>query len=409
MYADRMETDLQHIGQEIRRIRNWRGMTLEAVAGLAGISKGYLSKIENGNAALERRKTLHAIASALQISPAELVGSQFFTVGSGGPDSDDAKGSIPDIRLALLQTSLDFADEPPSRPVDELMSEVVRVEEIRQTAKKDVEVGRALPPLITDLHAVVGAGGNDRILALKGIVQTSKITTQMLKNLGAVDLAYVAADRGHQAAVALDDPLYVAVANYSVAQSLIGLGAFKRAGTIAGQAAELLRNASGTEEIEAYGMMLLVSAFCSNVLGDDPEDALREAQGVATHTAGTNAFWLNFSATNVDQWRMSIALEAEDPVLAAEIASRIDPDRIPAQTRRTTYYIDHARALHALHGHDAEVVDLLRAAEKLGPIRTRHNIWVRQIVTELMLRARRNAGGRELRGLADRMGLLHAV
>lgn len=38
-----MDNDLPNIGQEIRRLRKWRNMTLDALAGQAGISKGYLS------------------------------------------------------------------------------------------------------------------------------------------------------------------------------------------------------------------------------------------------------------------------------------------------------------------------------------------------------------------------------
>jgi hypothetical protein len=44
----------------------------------------------------------------------------------------------------------------------------------------------------------------------------------------------------------------------------------------------------------------------------------------------------------------------------------------------------------------------------------KHQSWPggdgeREIVSEMVLRARRDSGGRELRGLADRMGLLSAL
>ena len=65
------------IGQEIRRIRKWRGMTLEALAGLAGFTKGYLSRIENGYVAVDRRSTLIKIATALRVSIADLGGKHF--------------------------------------------------------------------------------------------------------------------------------------------------------------------------------------------------------------------------------------------------------------------------------------------------------------------------------------------
>jgi hypothetical protein len=106
---------------------------------------------------------------------------------------------------------------------------------------------------------------------------------------------------------------------------------------------------------------------------------------------------------------MSILLELDDAVGAAEIAAAVNIRDIPAKSRKVAFLIDHARALHALRGRDNDVVKLLRQAEKLGPARTHHNIWAREIVAEMFGRARRDAGGRELRGLADRMGMLHAV
>jgi transcriptional regulator with XRE-family HTH domain len=49
-------------------------MSLEALAGLTGRSKGWLSKIENGHSRLERRQDIAAIAEALEVSADSLVG-----------------------------------------------------------------------------------------------------------------------------------------------------------------------------------------------------------------------------------------------------------------------------------------------------------------------------------------------
>ena len=51
-----------------------RGMSLEALAGLTGRSKGWLSKIENGHSRLERRQDIAAIAEALEVPADSLVG-----------------------------------------------------------------------------------------------------------------------------------------------------------------------------------------------------------------------------------------------------------------------------------------------------------------------------------------------
>jgi hypothetical protein len=47
---------------------------------------------------------------------------------------------------------------------------------------------------------------------------------------------------------------------------------------------------------------------------------------------------------------------------------------------------------------------LLRA-ETLAPQLVRNNVFVRESVADLLAKARRDAGGRELRGLAWRLGI----
>lgn len=70
---------------------------LRVVAGLAGISAGHLSRIENGLRALDSRALTVALANALQISPSELM--KFLTPA---PADGDADAAVEDVRLALL-------------------------------------------------------------------------------------------------------------------------------------------------------------------------------------------------------------------------------------------------------------------------------------------------------------------
>lgn len=403
---DDMETDSLGIGQEIRRIRRMRGLSLEVVAHRAEFTKGYLSRIENGTAPVERRSTLTKIARALECSVADF-GVKHVLIDPADTESE-AQGALPAIRHALIATSLDDGDEPASRSIAELADETRTLAEWRQACRY-VEVGRALPALLTDLHAIAAQGGDDRSEALRSIVQAAQVTTLLVKNLGAVDLAWVAAERGHEAAVHLGEPLWIAASEFARTQALVGLGAYQRADTLARKAAALL-DTKTPESIEVYGTSILTAAFNSGVMGtDDPEAGIAEAAELAAHTPGTNAFFLAFSRTNVDLWRISIALEADDAVRAAEVAARVRLGNIPARSRQVAFLIDHARALHKLRGHDADVLDLLRQAHKLGPSRTSHSIWAREIVGEMMGRARRDAGGRDLRSLADRMGMLQAI
>jgi len=81
------------VGSRIKRFREEAGLSLSALADRAGVSKGYLHALENGKAE-ERRpsaKTLHAVAEALGITTADLLGRRVV--------SDD----VPDIPRELRE------------------------------------------------------------------------------------------------------------------------------------------------------------------------------------------------------------------------------------------------------------------------------------------------------------------
>lgn len=67
--------------------------------------------------------------------------------------------------------------------------------------------------------------------------------------------------------------------------------------------------------------------------------------------------------------------------------------------------MDYGRALARMPDHRDEAVQALRTAEDLLPVRLLRSPFARETVAELLHRARKDAGGRELRGLAYRMGV----
>jgi len=69
--------DASAIGARARRIRRRRGLSLEVVAGLAGISKQYLSALERGQRGFNRRGLLQNLAAALGCSVADLTGQPY--------------------------------------------------------------------------------------------------------------------------------------------------------------------------------------------------------------------------------------------------------------------------------------------------------------------------------------------
>ncbi len=109
--------DDQAIGQRVRLIRKRRGLSLDEAAGLAGIGKSYLSKLETGQRRFIRRGLLEDVASALGCSFADLTGQPYLPVDRAGAD---ALATLPGISIALHECSLSDVPDIPARSVAEL-------------------------------------------------------------------------------------------------------------------------------------------------------------------------------------------------------------------------------------------------------------------------------------------------
>ena len=59
-----------------------------------------------------------------------------------------------------------------------------------------------------------------------------------------------------------------------------------------------------------------------------------------------------------------------------------------------------------MRGGDAEAIQLFARAEKIAPQRTHANPFVREALAGMLDSAQRLAGGPQLRGLAQRLGVL---
>src|ERR1700683_1614657 len=88
------------IGLSVRRVRHARGLTLQETADRAGRSKAWLSNIENGKVALDRRADIAALAVALDVSADALLGEPAPEVQAGRR----AWNLVP-LRAALLDAS----------------------------------------------------------------------------------------------------------------------------------------------------------------------------------------------------------------------------------------------------------------------------------------------------------------
>ena len=176
-------------GDRIAYWRQRRGKSQRVLAGLAGISQPYLSQIETGVRAVERRATLIALATALQVSVAELSGQQG---DPANPNRAEAAAAVPAIREALIMREVGET-RPPTNGVYELM--------LAGGAYDFSRVTQLLPGLLRGLN------GPD-------LVQACHVATFTLKHLGYPDLSRDAARLGVTAARQLDDPAWVGIAEF---------------------------------------------------------------------------------------------------------------------------------------------------------------------------------------------------
>ena len=386
------------MGQTLRQIRRARGKSLATIAGLAGISTSYLSRLESGDRALDRRSLIVALANALEVAPSEITQTAITTAGELEEDR-----SLNAVRLALLSISM---GQPGGQvvPLEVLGQRVTRI----LTVQRDCDyalVGAELPALIRDLHTTLGAGREGRDLLRLVVITHIQGTQAWLGDIGAsLDLAWHAVTLAQHAAERLDEPLYGAVTAFGTAFGLIGAGGFDLA-------ARTLTSADpGTETSEGMqvsGMLTLTSSLVMAAQGNGGERyaALDHAADLAVRTGDGNAMWFGFGPSNVGVWRMSVALEAGEHAEAAKIAETVNPEALPSPTRVSAYYREYGRALARLPKQRDAAVMMLRRAELISPARIHRHPFMRSVLAELLAKAKRDSVGRELRGMAYRAGL----
>ncbi|GAB3679423.1 helix-turn-helix domain-containing protein [Saccharopolyspora tripterygii] len=386
------------VGTKLREIRKARGKSLAVVSGLAGISPSYLSRLESGDRALDRRSLIAALADALEVAPSEITGASL-----AGPQEAGEDRALSEVRLTLLAVSM---GEPRGHvlPVDPLRTRV----DALLTAQRRCEyalVGAQLPSLLRDLHQTLLTGRDSREILRMLVLTHVQGTQAWLGDIGASqDLAWQAVSLAQRAAEDLDEPLHSAVSTFGTAFGLLGAGGFD----LAAQALDRADPGTGTDEaMQLSGMLTLASSLVFAAQRDETQRsaALETAADLARHTGEGNAFDFGFGPSNVGVWRMSVALESGEHAEAAKIAETVDVEALPSPTRRSAYYRECGRALARLPKQRDEAVLMLRRAETISPARIHRHPFMRSVLSELLAKAKRDAIGRELRGMAYRSGL----
>ncbi|MFK0179618.1 helix-turn-helix domain-containing protein [Streptomyces xanthochromogenes] len=409
------EEQARRIGERLRSARRQRGMSLRSLAGLAGVSVGYLSMVENGQRLLDRSSLITCFAEALQIAPAELTGQPFASVDR---HASAAHKTIPALRLALMGITLATPSDrrPPEVPAAVLTERVAKANRLYHAAEYGT-LAAGLPTLLADLHAAAeAANGAARHELLKLLADTyHPACTLLLKNLGYTDLAFIAVTRAADAIAELDDPVYWALSGFFHTHVLMSAGSPAQALAQATAAADALQaHLTGPDAHALLGELHLISATSLTQDRQRPGDTrteevrahLAEAADLAGRTGETRAWYLNFGPTNVGIHQVSLNTDLGLHGTAVTAGDGVHPEALDeAPGRQAAFYADLGRSLAHLRGREADAVTALLTAEQIAPQRIHVNAPVRNTVEFLTDRRLPAHTARDLRGLAHRIGL----
>jgi transcriptional regulator with XRE-family HTH domain len=383
--------------------RRAKGLTLAQASGLVGHSEGWLSKVENGRIPLDKRADIAALAGVLDVSADTLLGEPAPEVQAGR----DAWPLNP-LRAALLDASPDDPPDIAARPVPFLRD--LNDQADRALRWSDyAALLPILPTLIGELEVQAGtANGHDREEALRLLVPATATAVITLRYAAQPDLAWVAAERGRQAAALLGDPVWEAAAAYGMAHARSSTNKPRALMTMP-DAADRFEPLAGQSRMamEVYGMLRLSAALACAVSGDHAgaDDHGAEAARIAAPLGDEPDAWELFGASNVGVWRTSLSVEAGNAERALEHASQVEPRALASNNRRGALLMEQGRAF-AMQGKDGRAAAALKRAEHLSPAQVLNSPLLRELVRSMLDEARRKAGGRDLRGLAWRMGLI---
>jgi transcriptional regulator with XRE-family HTH domain len=386
-----LDTMTDSIGRRVARLRTVAGISQTKLAAAAGITQPYLSAIESGSRALQKRSLLLALADALGVPPTQLTGQP---IPPRIREDLFSYSSITRIRAAL-----DEPDEPVRpRSRTELRRQTGRVMVARMACDHET-LCVALPPLLAELRAVYAAGQAWSGPLLVRALVTASIA---LKSAGWQDLATRLADRAAAVAGELAEPVEMAAAAYASAQCALAAGSRRRSLTIARTAAATFTGRSN--DATAWRAMLnLHAGFSAATLGEttDADALLDTADQLAGRVTG-DPWSMECSPANVAVWRIGAALEAGTAEQVPDLAARVDRTALRTAERASRLDVDTGRGWYAIGEPDRAIASLSRAY-RTAPADVRLRPSVLEIVRQMIHDT--DTPDRRLSRLADQLGV----
>ncbi|GAB3819694.1 helix-turn-helix domain-containing protein [Micromonospora zhanjiangensis] len=383
-----------YIGLRIARWRDIAGMTQQQLADAVGVTKAYISQIENGRRPVEKRSLLGAFATALGVGVGDLTGQP-----EQPRNGDDMAiySAVPGIRGAL--------DDDPDDPADP--GEVARRVDEAMRARMACDyptLAKLLPGVLTGTRQLANAG-NEQGLPL--FVRSAICAALAIKPFGHLDLAARLAERAERAASLLGQPVEQAAAQFMLSQTALSAataGARRRSLTVASEAAQRLGDDGDDNALTWYGLLHLQAALAAASLARDADVTMHLGEADAAAARVQSDPWrMEFTPANCGVWRVGASVENGEPEKAPEYARRIDRSTLKTANRLVRLHIDTGRG-HYAAGDLAAAVRQFLAADEVSPMELRTRPSVRELVGQMVRDARRR-GSAELQDLAIRCGV----
>lgn len=317
-------------------------------------------------------------------------------VAAGAPRADEATDELcamlTDYGAALGRFASAGTDEivPPA----DLERDLRTVFTAYQQSRFAAATSRATMLLADAQLAAQGCAEAERPRVTRVLALAYQAAATVLVKAGEPALAWIAAERGLNAADAAGSKLIRGSLLRSVAFALLSMGRLEPAMALAESAADHLRGDVPGDEAatSAYGTLLLVGALAAARFGDasKTDGYLREA-GAAAQRLGRdgNYLWTAFGPTNVAIHRVNAAAELVSA--AAELGDfqevldgglSLDTHAVPAE-RRARYLLDVAR-VHAIAGDRDDALRALLDAEAIAPEQVRRHYLGRKVVAGML-------------------------
>lgn len=358
---------LDHLGENLIRLRTGRGLTQEDLSHTSGVSVDTISRLERGARQTARVATLAALVNALGVSTSALLGMK--------PAERDTAGAE-QLRRAVRALDLpDFAESTEVLPLVQLR-DAAGVAWSDYLAGQHAEMLIGLPALMMDTRRAVHASSGDDAAHAAGLLATAyRLAAGLAGRLQLNDLAAHAAHRALQIASHTSRPeLDEAAALRYLAWVLVRQGDYAEAERIAVHAAQRLDPSMlavpDPDQVGVFGSLLFnaASAAARGGSGDRADDLLRVAAAAAVRdgtdrTGEAGVFGPRVAAMQaVDQ-----AVRTGQPDRAVALATRIPP---PAGSVPAFWEAGHHLHLAAAAvdlGRWDDAVDHMDTARQLAP------------------------------------------